>query len=103
MKTYKVTIRDDGNIYWYNEKDQLHREDGPAIEFSNGDKYWFRNGLCHREDGPAVECSNGTERWYLNDIEYSEAMFNAMMNNLKDIADLKLLAEKHGYTLTPKK
>jgi hypothetical protein len=23
-----------------NEQGQYHREDGPAIEYSNGDKYW---------------------------------------------------------------
>ena len=30
-------------IRWYNEQDQLHREDGPAIEHANGDKAWLRS------------------------------------------------------------
>jgi hypothetical protein len=30
---------------WYNENDQLHREDGPAIEYSDGFKYWYLDGL----------------------------------------------------------
>lgn len=45
---------------------QLHREDGPAVEYASGTKFWYQNGLLHREDGPAVEFSNGTKFWCLN-------------------------------------
>lgn len=27
-----------------NEKGQWHREDGPAIEYPNGRKFWYLNG-----------------------------------------------------------
>jgi len=37
----------------------LHREDGPAIEWANGDRFWYLNGNKHRADGPAVELANG--------------------------------------------
>jgi hypothetical protein len=77
MKTYKVTVDNHGIKCWYNEQDQLHREDGPAIEYASGDKYWYRNGKLHREDGPAMECANGTKYWYINDNELTEAEFNA--------------------------
>lgn len=43
-----------------------HREDGPAFEHTNGDKYWYLNGKQHREDGPAIENTNGNKYWYLN-------------------------------------
>ena len=33
----------------------------------HGTKEWHLNGKLHREDGPAVEYSNGDKRWYLND------------------------------------
>ena len=59
MKTYKVTISVDGTIRWYNSVNELHCEDGPAIEFVNGHKSWFINGKQHREDGPAVEWVGG--------------------------------------------
>jgi len=36
-----------------------------AIEFSNGTKTWFKNGLFHREDGPAIEYANGNKEWWL--------------------------------------
>lgn len=60
-----------GNKEWY-LNGKLHREDGPAIEFADGDKYWYLNGSLHREDGPAIEHANGLKYWCLNDIEYSE-------------------------------
>ena len=35
----------DGTKRYYNENNQLHREDGPAIEYADGDKYWYINGI----------------------------------------------------------
>lgn len=32
-----------GKVYYLNGK--CHREDGPAIEFANGDKFWHSNGV----------------------------------------------------------
>jgi len=43
---------------------QFHREDGPAIQYANGDKAWYQNGLLHRDDGPALEYANGDTYWY---------------------------------------
>ena len=43
----------DGNKYYY-KNDELHREDGPAIECTGGHKSWYIEGKLHREDGPAV-------------------------------------------------
>jgi hypothetical protein len=50
--------------YYKNGKE--HRENGPAIECSDGDKLWFLNGKLHRENGPAIEFANGIKNWYLN-------------------------------------
>lgn len=61
MKTDKY-----GHRFWYNQDDQLHREDGPAIEYANGTKEWWLNGQLHREDGPACEYADGTKEWWLN-------------------------------------
>ena len=46
----------------------LHREDGPAIEYANGNKQWCRNGQLHREDGPAIEYANGCKQWWINGL-----------------------------------
>jgi hypothetical protein len=63
MKTYKVIVDDYGTKHWYHN-DKRHREDGPAIEWANGDKHWYHNNKLHREDGPAIELINGTKHWY---------------------------------------
>jgi hypothetical protein len=46
------------------ENGELHREDGPAIEYSNGTKIWCWHGKYHRQDGPAIERADGTKFWY---------------------------------------
>lgn len=67
----------DGTKFWFKENSFiLHREYGPAIERSNGDKAWYLNGELHRIDGPAIEYSNGDKRYYLNnEIINSEGEF----------------------------
>jgi hypothetical protein len=56
-------------IRYLNENDQLHRLDGPAVEFYNGTKAWYINGLSHRLDGPAIE-HNGNKFWYINGLSH---------------------------------
>ncbi len=70
MKSKKISCVD--RIEWYLPNGKLHREDGPAIEWNDGDKEWFINGNRHREDGPAVIYHNGTADWYLIDVEYTK-------------------------------
>jgi hypothetical protein len=38
-----------------NEKGELHRVDGPAIEDTDGTRSWWVNGKLHRVDGHADE------------------------------------------------
>jgi len=54
-----------GTKFWYNNKKELHRDDGPAIEHLNGYQAWYIHDLCHREDGPAMIYSNGDQEWYI--------------------------------------
>jgi len=37
----------------------------------DGSKFWYLNGKYHREDGPAVEYPDGEKRWFLTDIKFS--------------------------------
>lgn len=37
------------NIY-QNDKGYFHREDGPAIEYSDGEKQWWLNGVRYTEE-----------------------------------------------------
>lgn len=68
----KLEIDKNKNRFWRNDYGKLHRLDGPAIEFSDGSKFWYKNGQRHREDGPAVECNNGYKAWMINNIEYKK-------------------------------
>jgi hypothetical protein len=68
---YEVRVYTDGRKYWY-LNDELHREDGPAVENADGDKCWYLNNKLHREDGPAVEHSDGHKAWFLNGQRHRE-------------------------------
>ena len=39
---------------------------------SNGTKRWYLNNQLHRTDGPAVEYYNGYKYWYINGVGLSE-------------------------------
>jgi len=49
---------------WYNERGELHRLDGPAIIWNDGNKYYYQNGKRHRLDGPAVIHADGREEYW---------------------------------------
>ena len=84
MKTIKLKSFNDlpahytGIVEWENGKKEwykeglLHREDGPAIEWESGTKEWYKEGLLHRVDGPACEYSNGTKYWYKEGKKHRE-------------------------------
>jgi len=63
-----------------------HREDGPAIEWANGDKEWYINGKLHRDDGPTLILADGRIFWYLNDIcfDKKEEWFEALTEEQKE-------------------
>ena len=44
-------------------------KDGLYVNKNN--KVWWLNGQRHREDGPAVEWSNGDKWWSLNNERFS--------------------------------
>lgn len=87
-----------GNVEWYKDG-LLHRENGPALEYSIGTKIWCLNGKRHREDGPAFEWFfkwfSGGQAWYLHGIEYTEDEFNKWLEKKK-------LNEKLNVTLNKK-
>jgi hypothetical protein len=66
MKTGRFVDNYGTIMYFLNGK--YHREDGPAIEFDNGDKQYLINDEFHRLDGPAVEFSSPSlshlNKWY---------------------------------------
>ena len=77
MQTYTVIVDEYKTVRWYDNKNQLHRLEGPAIEHANGYKAWFVEGKLHRLDGPAIEYANGDKEWYVEDKELTEEEFKA--------------------------
>ena len=71
-----------GDKFWCKEG-KYHREGGPAIENINGDKFWCKEGKYHREGGPAIEHANGDKLWFLEGKEYTEEEYNKAMNKEK--------------------
>jgi len=96
-----IKINKYGNKFYYKDKTMniLHREDGAAIECSNGSKAWYLNGKLHREDGPAVECNDGDKSWYLNGVYHTEEQFKK--RTAKEIVlTMDEIAEKLGIEVS---
>lgn len=59
----KIEVKDKGTreerIEW-SMNGKLHRINGPAREWPNGDQEWYQNGLIHRSDGPALVSEVGS-------------------------------------------
>ena len=67
MNYSKFYYSDNTILNYHDLKKNLHREDGPAIEHYNGDKFWYKNNLLHRDnDLPAIEFKSGCKFWYQN-------------------------------------
>jgi len=74
-----------GDKSWY-LNGKIHREDGPAIERANGNKIWYLNGILHREDGPAIEAANGDKSWWINGKQLTEAEHKAATSLKKKLS-----------------
>ena len=61
-----------GDKIWKNEKGQYHRNDGPAIEYANGVKQWYKYNELHRENGPAIEWVDGSKEWWVDGNRHRE-------------------------------
>lgn len=73
MITYRVEIDDfNGVTRWYKwGTDDLHRENGPAVEYVDGRREWWVNG--RYKDGLAIEYPDGYKCWYLNNERILDA------------------------------
>ena len=60
----------------------------------NGSKWYFKDKAMtklHREDGAAIEWANGDKAWYLEGKKYTQAEFKAKMHPTKEltVADIE--------------
>ncbi len=80
-----LLINEYGTKFWRNAKGQFHKLDGPAIEWTDGGREWFQNGIKHREDGPAFIYFNADKKWLINNVAYKtkEEYFDALSDEAK--------------------
>ncbi len=91
MKEYTVKVSEDRTAWYKPGRNILHRLDGPAVEYTNGDKHWYIEGEYHRLDGPAVEIASGYKFWYIEGKEYSEVEFLKKTNKQVDTCEGKVV------------
>ena len=63
---YRIVVDEDGTRRYHNSAGDLHREEGPAVIFTDGGHAWFYSGELHRIDGPAVKYTDGYVAWWQN-------------------------------------
>ena len=73
-------IEDCGDIF-YLDDGWLHREDGPAIEYKSGIKWWMIKGKLHRENGPAIISNKEVFEYWLNGEPASEEEIKNIKRN----------------------
>jgi hypothetical protein len=93
-----VEFKDGSKTWWKNDK--RHRDNGPAVEWSHGHKEWWVNGLLHRLDGPAVEYTDGRKEWWINGVNYTKTDFNAKINPKPTCDGKEVTVEGVKYRLT---
>ena len=76
-----VETDEHGTVSFFNNAGAVHRTDGPAVIYSDGNALWYQNGLLHRTDGPAVMLSSGIGHWFLSGCELTQAEFNQRIAN----------------------
>lgn len=85
MRNYTNVQRANNATYYMNHEGDLHRTDGPAVEYDDGSYSYYINNVRHRIDGPAVMCisSNGkiTEGYWIEGTQISKEEFVAFVNN----------------------
>lgn len=67
--------KNDNSILHYNDKGELHNENGPAVIWSDGAQFWYMNGDLHNENGPAVIHNDDVKFWFVINEHISEANF----------------------------
>ena len=75
-----------GTLRYYDALGQLHRIHGPAFTSPGGhQRSWYQNGRRHRVDGPAVEWSDGYRAWFINGIELTEAEWRRAVASMEAV------------------
>ncbi len=77
-----AVIDSDGNKFWYRHGERHRDGDLPAVEMKNGDKAWCKDGKYHRDGKPAIEFANGEAEWWLEGIKLNQNEVTAYQQKL---------------------
>lgn len=83
MPNATLKTGDDGIDRWYDDQNRYHNDDGPAITWKDGTKFWYLHGRTHRENGPAIEWADGRKEFRLNGLKVSERSFKHYLKEKK--------------------
>jgi hypothetical protein len=97
MKKNKFYYKDGTVSSMYSYKKDLHRTDGPAAVYNNGDKYWYVDGRQHRTDGPAIEYGNGPRSWRVDGRYYDEEDFNKLIEEVRQLPKVLRLIDPREW------
>lgn len=82
-----VKIVSDNSICYTKHGYIIHREDGPAVEYFNGDESWMINNVYHRLGGPAI-IRTGEYGWYIDGENMS---FNEYLSHMDSNVAVELI------------
>ena len=78
----KANSLDEYGNYGENNGPLPETKEEPTVEVDDsGNKFWYLNGELHREDGPAIEWASGTKEWYLNGKKVTEEEHKEQTSN----------------------
>lgn len=72
----KVETNAFNDIVYTDDNDELHRDDGPAFIYSDGELQWWHHGQLHCRTGPAVITRTGIKEFWVYGKQVSEQEFN---------------------------
>ena len=85
LLSLECRVDSSGAVYYYNAIGQLHRLNGPAIEWSDGRREWYQNGVLHRLDGSAYVGADGSCEWHIDGKELSRAEWQQAVASMEII------------------
>ena len=72
----------DDRVEYTDDSGKLHRTDGPAVIWNNGNLAWYEYGKLHRVDGPA-QIVNGHEHYYYGGNHLNEKEYKLLRRGMK--------------------
>ncbi len=78
-----------------NKLEEVPEDYTGIIEWTNKDKWWLKNKKVHREDGPAIIWYEGDEFWYLDGFPIWDNRLGLI--NLRD----KIILSKERHSMYP--